>query len=179
MPNSFNTNAFKGSNISLWEDTDFDKAQTIARLDRLNAGRLQRLRTEDLLFYQGELALKLSGLQDKDPHTDRSCLKYGAKDNRPADTKSSSGVPRACPKCCLHLPTRLARVILNEGSLTYEASSRFLAEYGKQFHVIREGPYLRWKEKDNGCEKQVGDRDRAVFEAGRNVAIVTMLSWFL
>jgi len=69
VPNLFNKgmkSTLKDQNISLWDELDLDETETVARLDRLSAGRLQRLRTEDLLLYHGDLALKLAGLQDKD-----------------------------------------------------------------------------------------------------------------
>lgn len=62
-----------------------------------------------------------------------------------------------------------------------------VTKYGEQFHAIRDGPYLRWKENETGPSNNgdggggdlTGHSDRAMFQAGKNVTIVSMLSWFL
>ena len=139
----------KDQNISLWDELDLDETETVARLDRLSAGRLQRLRTEDLLLYHGDLALKLAGLQDKDLVTNRLCLQFAANSSAGLDEGMSISMLSSCPTCCSSMPKCLAEVILDRSLYQDEKGySEFVAEYGGQFHVIRGGPYLRWKEKD-------------------------------
>jgi len=67
------------------------------------------------------------------------------------------------------------------------SSRALVTKYGEQFHAIRDGPYLRWKENETGPSNNgdggggdlTGHSDRAMFQAGKNVTIVSMLSWFL
>lgn len=139
---------------------------------------MQRLRTEDLLFYRGNLALKFAGLQDKDPVTDRLCLQFGANSSGVLDEEMRTNILSNRPSCCPYIPDRVAKVLIDR-RFTQVGFLLDIAEFGEQFHVIREGPYLRWKEKDTSGENRLGDCEKEVFEAGRNVAIVTMLSWFL
>lgn len=144
----------KDQNISLWDGSDLDEPETVARLDRLNAGRLQRLRTEDLLLYRGDLALKLASLQDKDLVTNRLCLQFAANSSASLDEGMSTSMLSSCPTCCTSTPKGLAELILDRSLYRDEKGYfEYVAEYGGQFHVIREGPYLCWKEKDPSCER--------------------------
>lgn len=180
MPNLLNKSTrapVKARNITLWDELDLDQSEPIARLDRWNTGRLQRLRTEDLLFYRGDLALKFAGLQDKDPITDRLCLQFGADSSGVLDEEMRKCMLSNCPFCCSYIPDRVAKVLIDR-RFTQVGFFSDIADFGEQFHIIREGPYLRWKEKDTSEENRLG-KCETVFEAGRNVVIVTMLSWFL
>ena len=167
-------------NSSLHDELGLDRTETVALLDRFNTGKVRRLRTDGVLSYLGNMAFRLAGLQDNDNVAERICLRFGANSPEVLHKGQSSSTLSNHPTCCSNVAKHLAEVTLGR-TIGYDAKgpSYLTADYWAQFHVIREGPFLRWKEKDAASEERCENYGKPAFEAGRNVAIITMLSWFL
>ena len=84
LSNKRNESTFKHWNIPSWKRARPRWTDAVARLDRLNIGRVQRLRTEDLLLYHRDLNLKLAGIHDNKFVIDRVWVQSGL--NLPRDS---------------------------------------------------------------------------------------------